>query len=180
MSMRGFIGLGSNLGDRAANLDAALQFLDSNEFLEVVQTSSYWETRPVGPPQPDYLNAAAEIITSHSPHELLEVIGSVERRLGRVRTPQERNGPRTIDLDILLLGELVVVCNELTIPHPRMMERAFVMVPLVEIDPDLRHPVTGLSLESVLSARGGIDGPDGVALWRARTTSLQPGESMEM
>lgn len=179
MNTRAFIGLGSNLGDRAGMLDQAIGQLQLLELVTLEGVSSYWETEPVGPPQPKYLNAAAEVATALTAEELLEQLLALETRLGRVRTPCERSAPRTIDLDLLLFGESVIADSGLQVPHPRMLERGFVLVPLLEIDPALKHPGTGESLASALSARSGDGGVMGVALWRARSSQSRPGVPME-
>lgn len=128
-----YIGLGSNLGDRKGNIKRALRELSSTP-VKVIKVSSLIETEPVGgPPQRNFINAAAQIQTELSPGELLKLLKSIERKLGRV--PSERNGPRVIDLDILVYDRLAMATPELTIPHPRMTERDFVLKPLQEIAP---------------------------------------------
>lgn len=130
-----YIGLGSNLGDRGANLDAALALLKENG-IAILKCSSIQETDPVGgPPQGNFFNAVVKIETELSPVELLNQCQAIEQELGRVRGAV--NGPRTIDLDILLYDRLTVDTPQLKIPHPRMLERDFVMNPLKEIEPDL-------------------------------------------
>lgn len=142
-----FIALGSNLGDRAGHLRRALALLGGTPGVRVVAVSSFHETDPVGDAdQPRFLNAAAHLATSRSPRDLLEVLLGVERELGRVRRPAERWGPRTIDLDLLLMGDLVVEEPGLTLPHPRMHERAFVLEPLAEIAAGVVHPVLKRSI----------------------------------
>jgi len=144
-----FIGLGSNLGDRTANLQAAVSELKTVEGIEVVQVSSFIETSPHGgPPQPDYLNAAVELSVTLLPGELLDALLAIETRLGRVRT--ERWGPRVIDLDLLLYGDHVIRRPELEVPHPRMHLREFVLRPLCEIAPDLVHPILGKDIRTML------------------------------
>jgi 2-amino-4-hydroxy-6-hydroxymethyldihydropteridine diphosphokinase len=137
--MRAYLGLGSNLGDRAGNLQAAVDVLDAETGVKVVASSSVWETDPVGgPSQPDYLNAVIGVETDLAPHDLLSACQRTETALGRVR--DVRWGPRTIDIDILLLDELVIDDADLTVPHPRMSERAFVLLPLLELTPDAMLP----------------------------------------
>jgi 2-amino-4-hydroxy-6-hydroxymethyldihydropteridine diphosphokinase len=133
--MRAFVALGSNLGDRLAHLQAALDGLP-----DVVAVSSVYETDPVGGPagQGPYLNAVVELDTGRSPRQLLEAGRRLEEAAGRVRT--ERFGPRTLDVDVLLVGELVVDEPDLVVPHPRMWDRAFVLVPLAELAPELLPP----------------------------------------
>ncbi len=143
-----YIGLGSNLGDRAANLRGALEALRRREDIEVVEVSPFQETEPVGPPQPRYLNAAARVRTPLSPRELLEVLQEVEEQFGRERSV--RWGPRTLDLDILLYGERIVDQPDLRIPHPRMHERRFVLGPLRKIAPEAVHPVLDKTVRRLL------------------------------
>ena len=126
-----YLGLGSNLGDRAKNIHEAVRLLDEAG-VRTVRLSTLIETDPVGgPPQGLFLNAALKAETSLSPEALLRMVNAVEARLGRVRTV--RNGPRTIDIDILRYDDLIVDTAELVIPHPRMGEREFVLRPLREI-----------------------------------------------
>lgn len=129
------IGLGSNLGDREANLIAAEQLLASREGVEVEARSALYATSAVGPSQPDYLNAALRIRTELAPRELLEVLLDAERHLGRVRN--ERWGPRTIDLDILYWTAGSVDEPGLRVPHPRLAERSFAVAPLLDVAPEL-------------------------------------------
>lgn len=131
-----YLSLGGNLGDPGAAMATALAFLDDDVQTRVSRVSSLYRTPPWGKTdQPDFLNAAAEVITTRSARELLELCLDAERRLKRVRA--ERWGPRLIDLDILTFGDLVVREPGLELPHPRLSERAFVLVPLFEIAPDL-------------------------------------------
>jgi 2-amino-4-hydroxy-6-hydroxymethyldihydropteridine diphosphokinase len=138
VSTRAFLGLGSNLGDRLGNLQAAVDLLGASNGIRVVRSSRVYETSPVGPPQPDYLNAVVEVETDLDARALLEAGLDVERRLGRVR--EERWGPRTIDVDVLTYGSASIEEPGLTVPHPRMHERWFVLAPLLELeaDPPLR------------------------------------------
>jgi len=133
--VRAFLGLGSNLGDREANLRRAVELLGAAGRITVVRTSSLYETDPVGPPQPDYLNAVAEVTTTRTARKLLDAALEVERQLGRVR--DERWGPRTVDVDLLLYGDERIDEPGLTVPHPRMHERPFVQVPLRELEGQL-------------------------------------------
>jgi 2-amino-4-hydroxy-6-hydroxymethyldihydropteridine diphosphokinase len=131
---RAYVGLGANLGDREAAIENALALLPG-----VVAVSELRETEPVGVvDQPPFLNGVAALETSLSPRELLDTLLAVERALGRER--RERWGPRTIDLDLLLYGDETVELEELTVPHPRLPERAFALEPLVDLDPDLELP----------------------------------------
>jgi 2-amino-4-hydroxy-6-hydroxymethyldihydropteridine diphosphokinase len=131
---RAYLALGANLGDRLASLQRAADILDAAEGIDVVRSSRVFETAPLGPPQPDFLNAVIEVETSLAPRALLGACMSVERELGRER--HERWGPRTIDIDVLTYDDLEVDEPDLRIPHPRMHERAFVLVPLGELDAD--------------------------------------------
>jgi 2-amino-4-hydroxy-6-hydroxymethyldihydropteridine diphosphokinase len=132
---RAFLGLGSNLGDRMANLEQAESSLSREGEVRVVRSSRVYETDPVGgPEQPDYLNVVIEVETSLDPRELLSRCLSVERDMGRARV--ERWGPRVIDIDILTYDDLEVDEPGLTIPHPRMHERGFVLIPLLELVAD--------------------------------------------
>jgi 2-amino-4-hydroxy-6-hydroxymethyldihydropteridine diphosphokinase len=135
MGVVAFLGLGSNLGDRLANLQAAADALQAEPGLWVRVSSRVWETTPVGgPPQPDYLNAVIRVETDLSARDLLDVARRVEARLGRVR--KERWGARTLDVDILLYDEEQIDEPDLVVPHPRMKQRAFVLLPLLELEPD--------------------------------------------
>jgi 2-amino-4-hydroxy-6-hydroxymethyldihydropteridine diphosphokinase len=137
-----YVGLGANLCEREATLGRALELL--GERLEVTGVSSFRDTDPVGyVDQPRFLNAAARVETELSPRELLDVLLAVERELGRVREGAPRFGPRTIDLDLLLYGDEAIDEPGLTVPHPRLHERRFVLEPLVELDPDLVVPGRG-------------------------------------
>ena len=133
--MRAFVALGSNLGDRRRHLGRALAGLPG-----VVAVSPLYETDPVGGPegQPPYLNAVVELDTDLGPRDLLEVGQRLEAEAGRVRT--ERWGPRTLDVDVLLVGDLVVDEPDLQVPHPRLWDRSFVLVPLHDLAPDVAGP----------------------------------------
>jgi 2-amino-4-hydroxy-6-hydroxymethyldihydropteridine diphosphokinase len=126
-----YIGLGSNVGDRLENLRRAVTLLDSTDGVEVVVSSSVYETDPVGPPQPDFLNAVVELRTTLGPRELLARLKEIEADIGR--THSEKWGSREIDLDLLVYGGESIESDDLVVPHPRMAERAFVGVPLAEI-----------------------------------------------
>ncbi|NPV28703.1 MAG: 2-amino-4-hydroxy-6-hydroxymethyldihydropteridine diphosphokinase [Firmicutes bacterium] len=136
---RAYVGLGSNLGDRAANLGRARQELDSHPQIRITRTSSLYESEPVGfLDQGWFLNQVVEIETDLDPFALLRVLQGIENTLGRKR--EIRWGPRVIDLDLLLFDNRTLATPELVLPHPRMYERNFVLVPLHEIAPDLLHP----------------------------------------
>jgi 2-amino-4-hydroxy-6-hydroxymethyldihydropteridine diphosphokinase len=137
-----FVGIGSNLGDRETNLRQAIELLSAEDGIDVVALSEIRETEPVGPiEQEPFLNGAVKLETSLTPRELLERLLSVESRLGRVR--DERWGPRTIDLDLLLYGDLSIEEPGLTVPHPRLHERRFALEPLADLDPGLEIPGKG-------------------------------------
>ena len=155
MAVVAFLGLGSNLGDRLTNLQGAVDALQAEPGLRVTGSSRVWETVPVGgPPQPEYLNAVLRIETDLSARDLLESARRVESRLGRVRT--ERWGARTIDVDILLFDDERIDEPDLVVPHPRMAERAFVLLPLLELDPDPILP-DGSSLADVRVDTSGVE-----------------------
>jgi 2-amino-4-hydroxy-6-hydroxymethyldihydropteridine diphosphokinase len=135
-----YIGLGSNMADRARNLFIAYDHITATGGIQPLRLSRFYETAPVGgPPQPMFLNAALEIKTNLSPHQLLERFQYIENLMGRIRL--ERWGPRTIDIDILLYGDEIVDDDLLKIPHPLMHTRLFVLKPLAEIAPDVIHPL---------------------------------------
>lgn len=158
MGTAAYMGIGSNLGDRLANLQSAVELLAAQPGVKVVRSSRVYETDPVGgPPQIDYLNAVVEVETGLSPRELLDACMEVERLLGRIRN--ERWGPRIIDVDVLTYDEEEIDEPGLMVPHPRMHERGFVLVPLIELaaDPALpggkRLSTLRLGPEAVLGVR---------------------------
>lgn len=137
--MRAFLGLGSNLGDRLDHLQAGVSSLAGEQGVEVVAVSSVYRTEPVGgPEQPEFLNAVAVISTTLSPRELLALAQRIEGERGRRR--KERWGPRTLDIDILLYGDITMHEADLEIPHPRLAERRFYLEPLLEVDPGAALP----------------------------------------
>jgi 2-amino-4-hydroxy-6-hydroxymethyldihydropteridine diphosphokinase len=145
-----YIGIGSNLGERDVTIRDALELLAADPELEVEAVSSIRETDPVGVvDQPRFLNAAIRLATELAPHPLLDRLLAVEQQLGRVRTG-ERYGPRTIDLDLLLYGDEIVDEPGLRVPHPRLVERRFVLEPLAELDPGLVVPGLG-PIQALLS-----------------------------
>jgi 2-amino-4-hydroxy-6-hydroxymethyldihydropteridine diphosphokinase len=141
--MRAYVGLGANLGDREATLERAVELLEQRPGVEVVAVSSFRETDPVGYlDQPRFLNGAVAIETSLAPADLLDELLAVVQELGRVREGP-RYGPRTVDLDLLLVDGVVLDEPGLTVPHPRLHERAFALEPLAELDPALVVPGRG-------------------------------------
>jgi 2-amino-4-hydroxy-6-hydroxymethyldihydropteridine diphosphokinase len=142
------IALGSNLGDSLSIVKDALKILDQTPGITLQAHSSWYKTAPVGPPQPDYLNGCALLDVQLTPQELLETLLRIEAQFGRVR--QERNGPRTLDLDLLLFDDLILDIPNLQLPHPRMRERAFVLVPLAEIAPNWVEPVSGKAIAQLV------------------------------
>jgi 2-amino-4-hydroxy-6-hydroxymethyldihydropteridine diphosphokinase len=137
--VRAFLGLGSNMGDRLANLQHAVDLLAARDGIDVRASSRVYETDPVGgPPQPEYLNAVIAVETSLDPYGLLGACRDAEDALGRERL--ERWGPRTVDVDILTFGDQDIDQPDLIVPHPRMHDRGFVLVPLLELDADPRLP----------------------------------------
>lgn len=145
-----YIALGSNLGAPAANLLKARECLEK-EGLHIRRASSLYETAPRGfADQPWFLNQVLEAETDLLPRQLMQRLLGIEREMGRLRTVP--NGPRVIDLDVLLYADAIIKTEDLQIPHPRMAERRFVLDPLAEIAPDLRHPITGLTIKEMQAA----------------------------
>jgi 2-amino-4-hydroxy-6-hydroxymethyldihydropteridine diphosphokinase len=137
---RAYLGIGTNLGDRLAHLQLAVDALAAADGVRVVAVSPVYETAPVGgPEQPDYLNAVVALDTAATPRALLELAHTIESAAERVRTV--RWGPRTLDVDVLLVGDERVAEPDLVVPHPRMAERAFVVVPLADLDPEWRSRI---------------------------------------
>jgi 2-amino-4-hydroxy-6-hydroxymethyldihydropteridine diphosphokinase len=153
------IALGSNLGQPHEILRSALNAIATTPGITLSAQSSVYQTAAVGPPQPDYLNACAVLETSLSPQDLLHKLLAIETQFGRVR--RERWGPRLLDLDLLLFGDRIIHTETLQVPHPRMNDRAFVLVPLAEIAPDWIEPVSGLAIAQLLQQCD----PSGVDHW---------------
>ena len=155
------MGVGANLGCPADTVAAAARTLAESAGVDGVVTSPLYRTRPVGPvPQDDFVNGVFRLETALAPLALLDLLLAVEARFGRRR--RERWGPRTLDLDLLLYGDLVVDHPRLRVPHPEVGKRGFVLVPLTDLSPDLRHPVSGERLAALRDAwRAGCDDPDG-------------------
>lgn len=149
----GYLGLGSNVGDRRAHLEAAVAALLQHG-VAVVASSSVYETEPVGlvTDQREFLNACLRVETPHGPEELLDACKAVEREVGRTGA-QVRHGPREIDVDLLLIDGLTYRSDRLAVPHPTITERRFVLVPLLELDPELALP-DGTALSEALAALG--------------------------
>jgi 2-amino-4-hydroxy-6-hydroxymethyldihydropteridine diphosphokinase len=144
------VGLGSNVGDRRATLLAALHAIAKIDQVRPISRSSLWQTAPVGgPPQDDFYNAATLIQTPVDPETVLAALFGIEAAFGRVRAG--RNLPRTLDLDLLWIDAVAITLPGLTVPHPRLSERAFALAPLVEVAPDAVDPRTGVAYAAILA-----------------------------
>lgn len=157
--VRIFLGLGTNLGDRSANLQAAWDALPPQ--VQPLRASPIYETAPWGfAAQPDFLNQVFEAQTRLAPLELLAHVKQIETRLGRI--PTFRNGPRVIDIDILFYGDQIITLPGLSLPHPRIQERAFMLIPLRDLAPNLLHPILNQSIRQLAAQ---VD-PTGVEVYR--------------
>ena len=145
------IALGSNLGNSLVTLEQSLKILSQTPGINLVAVSRWYLTKAIGPPQPNYLNGCAILAVQQTPEELLVLLQAIELQFGRVRTAQSRWGARTLDLDIILYGDLIINNSDLIIPHPRMRERAFVLVPLSEIAADWQEPVSQKAIAQLVS-----------------------------
>ena len=159
-----YFSLGSNVGDRLANLEEAIRRL--GELGEVVAASSFYETEPVEfTAQPWFLNCAVKLDTEKMPKQLLAAILDIEQQMGRRRRREQKKGPRAIDIDVLLFGSSVIETKGLTVPHPSMHERRFVLEPLAEIASEVRHPVFKKTIRELRDAL-----PAGQTVRRFKTT----------
>jgi 2-amino-4-hydroxy-6-hydroxymethyldihydropteridine diphosphokinase len=161
-----YLGLGSNTGDRLGYLQQALRLMKDRTGIRVLSYSSFYETEPVGDTDQDwFVNVAVAIDTTLDPEALLTVCHSIEAQLGRVRDIERPLGPRPIDIDILFYDTLIVDLPHLTIPHASVHERAFALVPLLEINPRVMHPVLGKSVEQL---HNDLPNPEEVLLFGTR------------
>ena len=148
-----YIGIGANLGDREKTLQDATGILNEKPEIAIIAASAIYETAPIGVvDQPYFLNAVLQVHTSLSARSLLNCLLAIERKFGRLR--ETRWGPRTLDLDILLYGDAIINQPGLQVPHPHLHERAFVLVPLCDLKPDLKHPVLGQSIQFLTKSLG--------------------------
>jgi len=165
-----YVGLGSNEGDREAHLVAALTALSRIDAVAVLSCSSLFDSAPVGPPQPRFLNAVVALECGLPPQRLLCILQQIEKDLGRRR--EERWGPRTIDLDILFWEEQVVADPQLQVPHLELHKRRFVLEPMAELAPDLKHPVLGVTVKELLGKLAPQDVRRSEATWWPEASHL--------
>jgi len=159
-----YIGAGSNIGDRVGYVQQATCLLNYTEGIDVLESSSLYETEPVGFKEQEwFVNAVIKIDTTISAEELMDICLKIEKKLGRERNPDiPKNGPRTIDLDILFYDNEVINSEQLAVPHPRMHERACVLVPMLELDEEFSHPVFKKTISELYDA---LDEPEEVYLY---------------
>lgn len=161
-----YICAGSNIGDRVGYLQQANMLLKDTPGITVLDISSIYETEPVGyKDQEWFANAVIKIETDLEPHDLLTECMRIEKQLGRDRSIEERWGPRTLDLDILFYDDRIIAEADLRIPHPRMHERAYALVPMLELDPDFVHPILG---KTVVDLHNELEEPEEVYLYGTR------------
>jgi 2-amino-4-hydroxy-6-hydroxymethyldihydropteridine diphosphokinase len=164
-----YLGLGSNAGDRAENLRRAISLIARAPGISILRQSQFYETPPWGDADQDaFLNAALEIATTLDPAALLSLLKTTEQQIGR--RPTRRWGPRIIDIDILLFDDEAIATPELEIPHARLRERAFALVPLLELAPELRDPVTGVPYKHYLES---VPEKNSIKVWNASNTLLR-------
>lgn len=164
------IALGSNLGDSAQILANAITVIDTVPSIRVTARSHFYKTAPVGPPQPDYINACITIETTLAPRDLLHQLLTIEGQFGRVR--KERWGARSLDLDVLFYGDRIIEAPKLSVPHPRLHERPFVLTPLLDVAPQWHHPVlhkTVAQIFSQLSDQGLMTGVERLVSYESQT-----------
>ena len=156
-----YLSLGSNMGAKITNIKNAVEAIGAIEGIEVIKTSSLYATEPWGKKvQEGFINAAVEIVTSLTPGQLLERLQEIEIKMGR--QPSEKWGPRIIDIDILLFGDEVLESRKLTVPHPHMRNRLFVLIPLEEINSAIRFPDDGMDIKEVLARVIDREGNQGI------------------
>lgn len=162
-----YLGIGSNIGDRVGYVQQAHSLLSDTEGIKVLSSSSLYETEPVGyKDQEWFVNAVLQVETSLEPKELLRECQRIEKQLGRIRHPEAPQwGPRTIDVDILFYDDQVICIDSLQVPHPRIHQRAYALVPLLELDAEMVHPVIG---ENILDLHNNLDDPEEVYLYGTR------------
>lgn len=146
-----YLGIGSNIGDKEKQCEEAVRHLEETGGIEFIERSRFYATKPVGgPPQEDYLNGVVKIETARTPEELLELAKDIEKRMGR-EDSKVRNSSRVIDIDILLYDDMVLISEALTVPHPDMHKRSFVLEGLSEIAPEVVHPALGKNIKELYS-----------------------------
>jgi len=162
-----YIGVGSNIGDRVGYVQQAHCLLNDTDGIKVIESSSLYETEPVGYKEQEwFINAVLKTETNLSPEELLNQCFRIEKQLGRLRHPEfPKNGPRTLDLDILFYDNKIINTEIMEIPHPRMHQRAYALVPLLELDSDLVHPVFNKTISDL---HENLDEPEEVYLYGTR------------